>query len=176
MCKQHGPVYFTGTVDGICYYRLNGAYYARRKSTLSGKRVKRDPKFARTRQHAELLGRASRIAAEVYRLLPKDQKRLVLYMTMTGKAMALLKSGMPDVEVREQLQQRAKMPVKRPAVQAPVVRMRAKTGGMDVVKTVWGKELTVDSGQLAVSGRIWTVMTKERVYQVRLPDARCLSS
>lgn len=172
MSKQQGPVYHTGTINGICYYRLNGRYYARRKSTLSRKRVKRDPVFALTRKYAELLGQASRIAAGVYRLLPRDKKKLTLYRAMTGRAVALLKRGMQEAAIKEQLEQATRKGLKTAAVQQPVVRMRAKTGGMNVVRTVWGKKLPVGRQETGV----WTVITRERVYQVRPPDVRCLSS
>lgn len=172
-------MYYTGTVDGICYYRLNGQYYARRKSTLSRKRVKRDPAFALTRKYAELLGAAARIAASVYRLLPREKKRLDLYRAMTGQTVALLRDGMQEKEVREQLERETRKGLKVTSARPPVVRMRAKTGGMDVVRTVWKRKLSVDSEQLAVNAQgvlIWTVMTRERTYQVRLPEVRCLSS
>jgi len=176
MSKQRGPVYFTGTVDGICYYKMNGKYYARRKSTLSRKRVRRDPAFARTRRNAELLGQASRVAAGVYRLLPRAQKKLDLYRAMTGQAMEMFKKGADEAEVKARLEQGVKKHVRVKAGKEPVVRLQAKTGGMSVVKTVWRR-----SGKGMVKGnemerRVWTVMTKERVYKVNLRAARYLSS
>jgi len=176
MSKQRGPVYFTGTVDGICYYRMNGKYYARRKSTLSRKRVRRDPAFARTRRNAALLGQASRIAAGVYRLLPRVQKKLDLYRAMTGQAMELLKKGVDEAEVKAKLEQAVKQNVRVKVSREPVVRLRAKTGGMSVVRTVWrrsGKGM-VRGNELAT--QVWTVMTREKVYQVDLKEARYLSS
>ena len=164
MSKQRGPVYFTGTVDGICYYKLNGKYYARRKSTLSRKRVRRDPAFARTRRNAALLGQASRIAAGVYRLLPRAQKKLDLYRAMTGKAMELLKQGADEAAVKERLEQAVKKGGKVKVSAEPVARLQSKTGGMSVVRTVWKKKWAVE-GQ---GTRVWTVMTGEKEYQVQV--------
>jgi len=153
---------------------MNGKYYARRKSTLSRKRVRRDPAFARTRRNAALLGQASRIAAGVYRLLPRVQKKLDLYRAMTGQAMELLKKGVDEAEVKVRLEQAVKQRVKVRASVEPVARLRAKTGGMSVVRTVWRR-----SGKGMVRGnemttQVWTVMTKEKVYQVNLKGARYL--
>lgn len=41
MAKQIGPVFITGTIGDICFYKMDGQYYARMKSSLSSKRVKR---------------------------------------------------------------------------------------------------------------------------------------
>lgn len=176
MSKQRGPVYFTGTADGICYYKMNGKYYARRKSTMSRKRVRRDLAFARTRRNAELLGQASRVAAGIYRLLPRAQKKLDLYRAMTGQAMAMFKKGVDEAEVRDQLQQVAKQKVRVKVSREPVVRLKAKTGGMSVVKTLWqrsGKRMVREN---EMTRRVWTVMTRERVYEVKLEEVRCLPS
>lgn len=176
MSKQRGPVYFTGTVDGICYYKMNGKYYARRKSTLSRKRVRRDPAFARTRRNAELLGQASRVAAGIYRLLPRAQKKLDLYRAMTGQAMAMFKKGADEANVRDRLQLAVKQNVRVKVSREPVVRLKAKTGGMSVVKTLWqrsGKRMVREND---MTRRVWTVMTKERVYEVKLEEVRCLPS
>lgn len=176
MAKQSGPVYITGTVAGICYYRLNGKYYARRKSSLSRKRVKRDPVFSRTRKYAELLGQASQLAAGVYRLLPRDKKKLALYRAMTGQAMTMLKRGMSVEAVREKLQQEALKLKKAGVQQQPVVRMRAVTGGMNVVRTAWRRHGKGMYYGKAAGTPVWTVITRDGTYLVRVPGVRCSSS
>ena len=175
MSKQCGPVYITGTVKGICYYRMNGKYYARRKSTLSRKRVKKDRAFALTRKYAELLGTASSIAARVYRLLPKAQKQLSLYRAMTGKAMGMLKQGVSEEEVKERLEQGVKKGMKVTAAVKPAVRMRGEMGGMNVVRTIWrkgGKGLYFEEKRRKVKAQVWRVMTGEREYEVRVGEKR----
>ena len=175
MSKQCGPVYITGTVKGICYYRMNGKYYARRKSTLSRKRVKRDRVFALTRKYAELLGQASSIAARVYRLLPKAQKKLSLYRAMTGQAMGMLKRGMSEEKVKERLEQEVRKGMKVTADVKPVVRMRGEMGGMNVVRTVWrrgAKGLEYEQKKWRSQAPVWTVMTGDRVYEVRVGERR----
>ncbi|WP_298734480.1 hypothetical protein [uncultured Chitinophaga sp.] len=136
MSKQRRPVYITGTVNGICYYKMNGRYYARRKSSLSRKRVKRDPAFRLTRKYAGLLGQASRIAVGVYRLLPRHQKKIALYRAMTGKAMALLKQGADEASIREHLQREANL-LKTADTRQSAVCIRERPGTVHVIKSVW---------------------------------------
>ncbi len=103
--KQKGQVHFTGSTDGLCFYEMNGSYYIRRKSSLCGKRVKRDPKFALTMVYAGIMGRASKIASAVYRLIPVEERVHALYRTLTGAAMQLLKQGMEWDKVLATLKQ-----------------------------------------------------------------------
>ena len=118
MAKQKGPVYFTGCSGGITFYSMDGKYYQRRKSSLSGKRVKRSAAFKRTMEYAGLLGRASKLAAAVYRNLPKAERQHELYRELTGQAMQLLKQGMENALVTGQLQQYVAIK-KAPVTQAP---------------------------------------------------------
>ncbi len=96
MAKQIGPFKITGCYDNICFYKMDGQYYARTKSSLDGKRVKKDPAFRKTRWHSDLLARSSKIAAAVYRDLPKEKG---LFRKLTGQAMRLLKEGKTTEEV-----------------------------------------------------------------------------
>jgi len=67
MAKQIGIVRITGTIDGICFYRIGNKYYAREKSSLTGERVKSDPAFAETMRSAKQFGNVSKIASVIYR-------------------------------------------------------------------------------------------------------------
>ncbi|HEY8916693.1 MAG TPA: hypothetical protein VIM87_09650, partial [Chitinophaga sp.] len=104
MPKQKGPVYFTGTRGDACFYKMDGQYYVRKKSSLSGKRVKESSSFELTRVYADLLGQASRLAAAVYRPLPREQKKLTLYRAMTGEALQMLKQGVNAEVISARLQ------------------------------------------------------------------------
>ena len=96
----------TGTRDGICIYKMRGEYFVRSKSSLSGKRVKTSPAFKNTMLHADLLGRASRIASFVYRGLPAAVREHSVYRSLTGDAMRLLKRGVKDEEVKDILEKK----------------------------------------------------------------------
>jgi hypothetical protein len=119
MPKQKGPVYYTGTRGDACFYKMDGQYYVRRKSTLSGKRVKRDKAFTLTRVYADLLGQASRLAAAVYRCLPREERKHAQYRVMTGEALRMLKEGVAKEEISARLEQA--YVVKEEAVVVPVV-------------------------------------------------------
>jgi hypothetical protein len=104
MAKQVGEIKIRGTVAGITFYRMEGQYYARRKSSLSGERMKRDKRFSRTMQSANRLGRGSQLASRVYRALPKDEQVYALFCTLKRTAIRALKEGRGEVEALELLE------------------------------------------------------------------------
>jgi hypothetical protein len=94
MAKIVGPVPpFIGTRDNVTIYLMNGEYIARTKSSLTGKRVKKDPAFARTMEWAGRLKQGARIASIIYKQMPVDERIYKQYRELTGKAMSLLKEG-----------------------------------------------------------------------------------
>lgn len=103
MAKQTGDTVFVGTWDCVTFYEMNGEFYVRMKSSLTGKRVKKDPAYALTRQYAECLAIASPIASVVYRTLPKDSRKRADYQSLTGMAIQLLKAGVAAAEVKDLL-------------------------------------------------------------------------
>lgn len=116
MAKQIGPFKLQGCYDNICFYKMDGQYFARTKSSLDGKRVRRDPAFKETMRYAGLLGRASKLAAIVYRALPQEKKEPGLYKKLTGQVIRMLKEGKMEKEVLELLQ-----PMKVKKVSVPIV-------------------------------------------------------
>lgn len=96
MAKQLGPFKLRECYDNVCFYKMDGQYYARAKSSLDRKRVKKDPAFWETRWHANLLARSSKIASAIYRTLPKEKG---LFRKLTGQAMRLLKENKTTEEV-----------------------------------------------------------------------------
>src|SRR5687767_13576435 len=111
MAKQVGPIFLVGTRDGFTWYKMEGKFYVRSKSSLSRKRVKRSPRFALTRLHADYLARGSRIASETYRSLPRDLREHRMYRAITGEAMQLLKQMIPEEEIRKLLYTKHVQPV-----------------------------------------------------------------
>lgn len=99
MAEQTGIIKITGTIGGICFYKMREKHYARLKSSLSGKRVKTSGAFQNTMQYAALLTKASGIGSVVYRLLPKQKREKKLYQQLTGKAIQLLKKGMVKEDI-----------------------------------------------------------------------------
>lgn len=93
MAKQIGDTFITGTIDDLCFYKMDGRYYVRMKSLLTGKRVKKSAAFARTMESARQLATASVIASAVYRKIEKNKRKVSWFRKMTGIAKLLLKNG-----------------------------------------------------------------------------------
>jgi hypothetical protein len=91
--------FITGTFDDLCFYKLEGQYYVRMKSSLTGKRVKKSPAFERTMKSAAQLASASVIASQVYRTIAKNKRKVGWFRKMTGMAKLLLKSGTTKEEI-----------------------------------------------------------------------------
>lgn len=182
MAKQKGPVYFTGCSNGITFYKMDGKYYQRRKSSLSGKRVKRDPVFKRTMKYAGLLGQASKLAGSIYRSVPLKDRKHALYRQMTGEAMRMLKQEMDTAHIEEQLKKKyvtiiivekdnvaawqpvaADTPVKklRIAAHKPDPTPRMKAGRLWISARAGLHELSVHPGDL-----------HDKVFSIR--GGRCL--
>ena len=105
MAEQLGNIKITGTFDNLCFYRMEEAYYVRRKSSLTAKRVKTSPRFAFTRVYAGLAGQSSKMAAEIYRALPPGFRQYWMFRAFTGEAFQSLKRGKTPEEAREMLWQ-----------------------------------------------------------------------
>jgi len=103
MAKQIGFIKVRGTVGGITFYKLNGHYYARRKSSLNKDRVLRDVAFCGSRRSSALFGTAARIAKVIYRRLPVQKKGHGVMGKITARANRLLHEGVRADEVLELL-------------------------------------------------------------------------
>lgn len=104
MARQTGEIKIVGTIGNICFYEMEGKFYARLKSSLTGKRVKKDPRFKRTMEYAGMLVIASRLASRCYRSLPEETKVHEMYRALTGMAMKMLKVGMDAEEIAMHLE------------------------------------------------------------------------
>ena len=98
MARQLGHIFITGTIHDVTYYKMDGTYYARMKSSLSRKKVLTSPSFALTRMHANQLAEASKIASQLYRSIPKEKRNMPLFRSIVGKSKILLAEG-KDKEV-----------------------------------------------------------------------------
>ncbi|AXY74894.1 hypothetical protein D3H65_13250 [Paraflavitalea soli] len=97
---------FIGTYGPITVYFMFGRYYIRSRSSLTGKRVKKDPAFRKTMQYAALLAKASPIALKVYALVPLRYKKHTLRCKITGEVMTWLKYGWNETDIIEWLAQK----------------------------------------------------------------------
>lgn len=92
----------------------------RTKSSLTRKRVLRSPEFERTRYHAGLMAKASKIGSFLYNALPGYWRQGWMYRSFTGEALTLLKAGKKEDEIQHILLQQYVEAVvnKRPAKEA----------------------------------------------------------
>jgi hypothetical protein len=103
MAKQIGFLKIIGTIGDITFYEMDGQFYARKKSSLDGKRVKKDPRFKRTMEEAIGFGKASAAAREVYWALPAEQRLHGVYGRLTGRMRKLMRAGKTAKEAQLQL-------------------------------------------------------------------------
>ncbi len=67
---------------------------------------KTDPAFKGFRQSSNRLKEASPIAASLYKLVPEQVRQYVLYRTLTGEAIKMLKEGMEAAVITETLKKK----------------------------------------------------------------------
>ena len=103
MAKQVGIFKIIGTIGDITFYEMDGEFYARKKSSLDGKRVKIDPKFKRTMEEAIGFGKASTATRAVYSALPAEQRLHGVYGRLTGRIRKLMREGRTAKEAQLQL-------------------------------------------------------------------------
>ncbi|ANE49445.1 hypothetical protein [Flavisolibacter tropicus] len=105
MAKQVGPVFITGTIDGIIFYKLGDTYYLRSKGDYkSAKRMRKDPSLKRTMANAERFGVAARMVKRVYyRQLPGTVRKPGLFARLTGMVNKWLYQGHTKEEAQELL-------------------------------------------------------------------------
>src|SRR5215217_4238763 len=104
MAKQAGSLLFTGTIDNLTFYIMNGKGYVRQKSCLTGKRVKKDPQFENTRRNATWFGRGAQLASPVYWKLPLQKRNEEGVMgKLTVRASALIRKGLSEEAILKQL-------------------------------------------------------------------------
>ncbi len=121
MARQAGPIYFTGTIDDITFYKMEDQYYARKKSSLDRKQFRTDPKFKRSRVAANKFGEASKLASTIYWHLPKALRGKGVVNRLTGQVGRLLKEGKEVNQIIEHFKQ-----LYTPVVAKPVAQFQPK--------------------------------------------------
>lgn len=104
MAKEEYIKYY-GCIEHLCFYRMWNQDFLRTKSTLTRKRVKSDPAFAKTMKEANLLGRAAKLASVIYKALPKEFRQFWMYRAFTGEIMVMLGNGKSEKEAEQMMQQ-----------------------------------------------------------------------
>ena len=103
MAKQIGPNFKEMCKQNLQFYKMDGKYYVRKKSSLSRRRVLTDKAFTLTRVHSNIMAQASPIASAVYRQIPKPEKDFNYFQALVGMAQTMIKLGMNKEEIYEVL-------------------------------------------------------------------------
>ena len=83
---------------------MNGEFYVRKKSRLTGKRFRNDEAFEGSRRSAARFKRGNELASEVYGSLPQEQKFYKLFCRLKREAILWLKQGKTEEEVVRDLE------------------------------------------------------------------------
>ena len=108
MARQAGPLFITGTIDDLVFYKLGEHYYVRQKGERTPgvkKRLKQDEGYALLQLKQREFGRASELVKTMYYTLPLEVRKQGLFGTLTGKAVRWLRQGKSEEEIKELVQQ-----------------------------------------------------------------------
>lgn len=152
MARQAGPYFITGTIGNLSFYKMEGKYYVRQKSSLDGKRVRKDKAFRRTMEYARLLAAGSKVAKVVYWLLSDEQRRLRRIGSLTGEVMVLLKDGMSSEEALVLLKEKYLLIKKVGSVSRSKVVVQGEEFANRVIGEVCGD---MPAGSKIVEGMVW---------------------
>jgi hypothetical protein len=89
MARQEGIVLLRGRVGNLSFYKMNGKYFVRRKSGVSGERIKSEAVYARTRENIAEFGRAS-LSAKLFRRAFGPSIRSMSDTRITGRLTAAM--------------------------------------------------------------------------------------
>jgi hypothetical protein len=93
MAKQAGEFKITGIIDDLCFYKMCGVYYVRMKSSLTGKRFRKDKAFEGSRKSCSRFGDGNKLASKVYNMLMEEKRVYKLFCFLKRRAILLLKEG-----------------------------------------------------------------------------------
>ena len=101
MARQIGSIQLNGTIDGISFYGMGKGYYARAKSSLNGKRFRKDKAFERSRASSRRFAAANRLAGLVYRKMDAKHRAYPLFCRLKSMAIGLLHEGRNEGKTME---------------------------------------------------------------------------
>jgi len=103
MAKQAGSYRVKGSIDGVCFYKMNGEYYVRLRSSLTGKQFWERKAFEGSRKSCKRFGEGNKIASKIYRMIEEEKREYPLFCFLKKRAILLLKEGMNVEEVEAML-------------------------------------------------------------------------
>jgi hypothetical protein len=113
MAKQVGFIKLTSTKGNLTFYEMDGQYYVRMKSSLTGRQFRTRKCFAGSRQSAARFAKGNQIAGAIYRGLPERLRAYDLFCALKSAAIGLLKEGISEAAVKAALEKFVQQTVKR---------------------------------------------------------------
>jgi hypothetical protein len=110
MARLTGDIMFTGTIEGLCFYKMYGSCFVRTKSSLTGKRFWKDKAFEGSRKSCNLLAKASALTSLFYKTYPKEKRRKGQFNEMTGRVKLWLKEEKTEEETLQLLRETYPVP------------------------------------------------------------------
>lgn len=105
MARQMGDTIFTGRMGNLVFYKMYEKGYVRMKSSITRKQFKTKACFAGSRKSAERFALGNRLAGEVYRSMPVNERSYRLFCELKSSAIQLLKEGKTAYAVKACLKQ-----------------------------------------------------------------------
>jgi hypothetical protein len=103
MAKQAGDIFITGTIDDLCFYKMDVVYYVRLKSSLTGKKFWKNKAFEGSRKSCNRFAEGNKLASKVYQMIEEEKRVYKLYCFLKRRAILLLKEGKTIDEAQEVL-------------------------------------------------------------------------
>lgn len=103
MAKQAGDIFIEGSFGDLTFYKMEGKYYVRTKSSLTGKRFWKAKCFEGSRKSCSRFGEGNKLASKVYGMIEEEKKVNKLFAFLRTKAISLIKQGFEVAEAEEVL-------------------------------------------------------------------------
>ena len=101
MARQAGPIYFTGTIGDLIFYKQGDNYFVRQKGSYNTKALQKPGARPLMQLKQAEFGKASTLAREVYwRQLPRQRRGHGVHGELTKIARQLLREGKSEAEVK----------------------------------------------------------------------------
>ena len=98
MAKQAGDIKIVGTIDELCFYKMDGEYYVRLKSSLTGNKFWKHKAFEGSRKSCSRFGEGNKLASKLYGMIEKEKREYKLYCFLKRRAIALFKEEKSSAE------------------------------------------------------------------------------
>ena len=74
MARQAGNIFIEGIIDDLSFYRMDGKYYVRMKSSLTGVRFWKAKAFERSRESCRRFSKGNKLASKLYGMIEEEKE------------------------------------------------------------------------------------------------------